>query len=313
MKSLPIIGLGLGTLGLGISHQAVQGSQIPSVPGSMLNAYGVLMNDWELLEQGQMGIERLRSDPSDLHRKKGVEGKRVPNPSRERIRDIRDIARKQKVELGDGLIRAGSGKIVFWYGSNAAPDEAHQLRARKEVEDVASEAASAIRRHPNVEFRRKLMGGTFVAKAIRFESPKCLSCHEGAKQNGVAAIAAVVYRPLKPPIDPRAKVQENELALESVPREFGLNVYPSRSTTPTAKLYETMRIKSAFVAFRTKDSAMDVMDLYRKALATKPGIFMQQGDGWLSYEFGDSSYGRIRTSVESGETLVHLNLQRLIK
>lgn len=284
----------------------------------MLDAYDVLMNDEELLEQGQMGIERLRSDPSDLHRKQGgarqFARRASQNSSRQQIREIRDTARRQLIDLGDGLIRADSGKIVFWFGTNAAPDPAHNLRAQKEIDQAAQDAAVEIRKNPDLEFRRKLTDGTFEAKAIRFGSAKCLSCHAGAKQNGVAAVAAVVYRKgIQKPRDIGAKPEQSTISANSIEKLFGLPVYPSSSAPGNVQIYSFPKQKSAYVNYRTKDSTDQVFSFYRRALSKVGNATIVEGSGWLKYEFGDASFGQIRVGDHQGESSLNLTFHRLIK
>lgn len=166
----------------------------PKVGQDMLKAYEALMNDWDLLKGGQFGRMRLELDPSTPHRAAAREGKgekvKGPNVNQKRLGELRRDARVQGISMVDMLIRKDSGKIVFHSGTRLRVSKKNS--PEDELDRAAREAAKVLSGGSSQPFIKNLSNGVFTAMPIRFRSELCVSCHKGAKVNGVAAIAAVI-------------------------------------------------------------------------------------------------------------------------
>lgn len=294
---------------------------VPIVVSKMLEAYCQLMNDESLLDKGLMGTSRLGPlDPSYFHASDENGRERVsPGPTQRAVRDLRLVASKEGLYLGDGLFAAtdhrapskspvkssGLGRISFWNGTKGARGVAFQIKNELELKSVAVEAAKAVKERPDDVFQKEMEAGRLYALAIRYERKRCLTCHAGAKLNDVAGVAAVVVGNRPPDYEFIGK--SIKLPPPSSPDEsMHMPIYPSSQVkADQSQLIRYPDSDRLWLEMTTSDSNDQVLDYYEKILRTNPQArVVRASPRYLRYEFGDQYFGTIGVRQTEGQTLI---------
>lgn len=291
------------------SHQSTPPGEIPKIAIEMLNAYARLMNDTAVLDQGFVGPERIPSDPSSVHSPRSgtatTSSRTASSYSQQVIRDLRKKARKQGLNFGDGLIRAADGNLLFWRGTKGKRSPAHELRAAADLELAVKRAARFAVKNRSKTFETLLSNGRLYAKAIRFESPRCLKCHVEAKVNDIAGVAAVVIAP--PEFGSVNGRSIPQLLPKNVEAELGVGYYPGSRVLRSPRYVQKGKTDIYRVTLKTRDDPSAIRQYYLAKLRAHPGAIVREAGLRLNYEFGDRHYGSI--SVMRGKDVISIWLE----
>lgn len=307
---------------------------------AMLAAYSELMNNLELLDRGQFGIERIPGDPAILwHQNKQAGVGYFSNhlertgflPVQTKLRELRNEAKEKGGSFGDGLLGSGAspdnvsravyldGKpavpIRFWAGVVTSLSESHEIRSRKAFAKAAQRAYQAVQSNPGRDFQTEVNGGTLFARAIKFESRKCISCHPGKEVGSVAAVAAAFSGRAKPKAivirDPGPGsipgVRLSALGLKELPDSVEVE-------KPRGREFSTHRLYS--YQFDSDLPAQAIVDFYVAQIKRIPDSAYEvkltgPETTWLQFEWGEKSTGRMMIDSRTKPRQIRLSIRNL--
>jgi len=281
---------------------------VPEFASKMLTSYGELMNDLALIDNGMLGTSRMGPVDAAFAHTSASKG-RAPRsvlPTQQALYDLRKGAQESGTHFGDGLISVFAspgvvttrgpktvGSISYWWGTTGSPGPAFNIKNEQEIRKVGADAVEAVKSAPDKVYERAIDGGKFYARAIRYEKPRCLSCHKDAKLNDVAGVAAVVIA--RHPSDMKPGNMGTVLPPPTSPEGMGIASYPGATIDSGFVDYRRHeRFDQLRMAMQTPDSAEKVIQYYSEQLKSKPDLRISTPDkNSVRYEFGNEFFGVI--------------------